>query len=1109
MREKFNPLVSVIIPVYNGEDYINDSIKSALGQTYKNIEVIVIDDGSTDKTKKICESFKNKIKYIFKENGGVSTALNLGIKKSKGEYISWLSHDDLYKPNKIELEIKELSKFMDKNTIVFSNFDLINSEGIVFSKTNHTFFYKKEELTSGIMPVIMGAVNGCTTLINKECFNECGLFDEKLKTVQDYDMWLRLFSKYPSTFIDKHLVQYRVHEKQGTNAYKDRFDVEDNFWLKVIEKITPEYMKSINESIYEVIMILYYKMYTANYKKSAKLCWELGKKYSNENNPIVSILVPCYNEEQFLEDAVESLINQTYGAIEILIIDDYSTDKTYEIAKKLSEKDYRIKVLQNKYEKGLVGNLNTGLETARGKFVTRLDADDYNDANRIEQQLSIMRKKEYGYCATNITTVNENKDIITSNLYKCPIAPIEFECAFGNPIPNATIMYNLELIKDNNLRFKGNDNYAEDYHFLLDYIIVTKSKGIFISDSLYFYRIQNNSAYHKNIENAIKKSINLCKQYIKEISGKEYKNINKYSFSIPPKNLTSDYLKEYIKLVHNFSEDCCKYFDWDEQSKEKIYNYLSNTIWTIHECTKTINYNVNESLTKIIFRKIKWYYEENGLCKLILWLICIPFKKIYNKIKRKIDSKKIKVLEVNNIDLAGKVFNGYDLIKDIDKKKFLISQIVINKQSNNKKVYKILDAKQLNIYEKIIDYEEEQSVHNLFSITTPALFNSYSYYDTELIHFHMFHNTKLSLPSLIKICNEKKVIITLHDPWFLTGRCVHFYDCQKWKDGCKNCKKIDTLFPFKEDNCNIMWDIKKKVFSKLDVDLVVTSQWMLDLIKKSPITKHIKNVHLIPFGINLKKYKNYNNSTKLRRKYNIDEEDFVIFLRAQIDFKGTEYVLEALKKLNIQKRITILTCDQKGLLKEVEDRYSILDYGFTDEEKTIELYNMCDLFLMPSKGESFGMMAIEAMACEKPIIIFDNTALPSITKAPECGYLVKDRDSNELAKAIEYLVNNDEERFRRGKLGRKICKEYYSYDKYINELENLYKAVQKREHVYKENIMKKYSKKNCNLIKQNIKEYVLKNKFEKIDLSMLNNDEYMMLFEINDFIHDLIYENRG
>ena len=234
MGEKFNPLVSIIIPVYNGEDYINDSIKSALEQTYKNIEIIVIDDGSTDKTKKICESFKNKIKYIFKENGGVSTALNLGIKESKGEYISWLSHDDLYKPSKIELEIKELVKCPNKNTIVFSNFDLINGDGIIFSRTDHTAFYDKEELTCGIMPVIMGAVNGCTTLINKECFNECGLFDEKLKTVQDYDMWLRLFSKYPSIFIDKHLVQYRIHENQGTNTYKDRFEIEDNFWLKVI-----------------------------------------------------------------------------------------------------------------------------------------------------------------------------------------------------------------------------------------------------------------------------------------------------------------------------------------------------------------------------------------------------------------------------------------------------------------------------------------------------------------------------------------------------------------------------------------------------------------------------------------------------------------------------------------------------------------------------------------------------------------------------------------------------------------------------------------------------------------------------------------------------------
>ena len=88
MKNKIDklPLVSIIIPVYNGEDYIYLAIESALRQTYKNIEIIVINDGSTDNTEKICKKYGNLIKYIKKENGGVSTALNLGIKNMKGSY---------------------------------------------------------------------------------------------------------------------------------------------------------------------------------------------------------------------------------------------------------------------------------------------------------------------------------------------------------------------------------------------------------------------------------------------------------------------------------------------------------------------------------------------------------------------------------------------------------------------------------------------------------------------------------------------------------------------------------------------------------------------------------------------------------------------------------------------------------------------------------------------------------------------------------------------------------------------------------------------------------------------------------------------------------------
>ena len=115
----FNPSVTILIPVYNGSNFIKQAIESAINQTYTNIEIIVIDDGSTDKgkTEKAVKSFGKKVKYIKKENGGVASALNRGIKEATGEYISWLSHDDIYLPNKIEKEIEVLNNLADKNTI--------------------------------------------------------------------------------------------------------------------------------------------------------------------------------------------------------------------------------------------------------------------------------------------------------------------------------------------------------------------------------------------------------------------------------------------------------------------------------------------------------------------------------------------------------------------------------------------------------------------------------------------------------------------------------------------------------------------------------------------------------------------------------------------------------------------------------------------------------------------------------------------------------------------------------------------------------------------------------------------------------------------------------
>lgn len=436
--------------------------------------------------------------------------------------------------------------------------------------------------------------------------------------------------------------------------------------------------------------------------------------------------------------------------------------------------------------------------------------------------------------------------------------------------------------------------------------------------------------------------------------------------------------------------------------------------------------------------------------------------------------KKLNVLEVNNIDLPGRRFNGYDLIKYAQHTDVDVNQMVIYMQSKNKKVHELLkNSEQMHMFEKLEKFEtEELSVHSNLSITSPALINSEEYKNADVIHFHMFHNTKLSLISLLQICSEKKVVMSFHDPWSITGRCVHFGKCEKWKTGCNDCKKLNTLFYFKEDNCNSMWKLKKMIYEKINPEIVVSSKYMYDLVKQSPLTKHFDNVHIIPLGIELEYFNNNIEKKEARKKFNIPDDNIVLFLRAQQAFKGTSYIVEALKMLNTDKKITVLTCDEKNRFKEVQNKYNIIDYGRMNTEELKYAFNACDIFLMPSIGETFGMMAIEAMACSKPVIVFDNTALPAVTYAPECGVLVENKNPEKLKCAIENLINNEDERQKRGKLGRKICEEHYSIKKYNASLINLYKTIQK------ENVKKQRTKILDNL-KNNKESVKIKNKLNK------------------------------
>lgn len=212
--------VSIIIPVFNCEKYIGYAIQSALNQTYKNIEVIVVDDGSFDDTFDIAKLF-NGITVLMKTNGGTASALNTGIRNSTGEYIKWLSADDVLYYDAIE----NMMKYADSNdTVYYTNYDYIDSDGNITGE----FIEPERDSESSFKELMLHFFgNGSSSLIHRDVFEKIGLFDDSLPHSEDYEFWLRAASKgIKIKGIPIKTLKYRLHPEQLTNTVGGSLDEE-------------------------------------------------------------------------------------------------------------------------------------------------------------------------------------------------------------------------------------------------------------------------------------------------------------------------------------------------------------------------------------------------------------------------------------------------------------------------------------------------------------------------------------------------------------------------------------------------------------------------------------------------------------------------------------------------------------------------------------------------------------------------------------------------------------------------------------------------------------------------------------------------------------------
>jgi glycosyltransferase involved in cell wall biosynthesis len=202
------PKVSIIIATFNRAHYLKEAICSVLAQSFQDYEIIVIDDGSTDNTREIAASFKDKIRYIYQKNQGVIKALNAGIAISKGEYVGFLGDDDLWLKDKLAIQVPELDKKPDLGFVCSSAITVDESDkelSLIKKSSNHSDDFESLYENNSVLVL--------TALVRRSVLDDVGYYDENLQQgCEDYDLWLRISKKYKFKMMDQPTAKYRIHQ---------------------------------------------------------------------------------------------------------------------------------------------------------------------------------------------------------------------------------------------------------------------------------------------------------------------------------------------------------------------------------------------------------------------------------------------------------------------------------------------------------------------------------------------------------------------------------------------------------------------------------------------------------------------------------------------------------------------------------------------------------------------------------------------------------------------------------------------------------------------------------------------------------------------------------
>ena len=518
-----NFLISIVVPVYNAEKYLEQCLNSIQNQTYKNFEVILVNDGSMDHSESICMDFvkvDTRFKYFTKENGGASSARNFGLDNVTGDYITFIDADDWVDENHLEVlinNIKENNSDMAVSSI--KKFDNVsNFEFRVYSKQekyllNYNKLNREEFLV--ILPKLIHASNSykiaVSKLFKKELVTDVR-FDESIIYGEDLDFFFKLYNKVNSiSYVDEITYIYRLHDESSSSKFGQlHMEQELAIYKKMYERIEELGLPTIHYVNTLRNLLDYRKDYLENrvlFNEYLEFLEKIEKKITYPKD-LISIIVPIYNVSPYLHLCLESIEKQTYPHFEVLLINDGSRDNSKDICLEFVERDNRFKYIEQQ-NAGLSAARNTGILNAKSEFLTFIDGDDLIESNYLEELYYTSLKNDSEIVVGSFKEFNEednnyyihvfdyreehykHRELI-ENIAQIERRGIEFETSWG-------ILFHRRLFE--NVLFPVGKN-VEDTR--TNYKLYMEScKTSYIHKDIYIYRIRKGSLINTVTENLL------------------------------------------------------------------------------------------------------------------------------------------------------------------------------------------------------------------------------------------------------------------------------------------------------------------------------------------------------------------------------------------------------------------------------------------------------------------------------------------------------------------------------------------------------------------------------------------------------------------------------